>query len=504
MANHVTGEEGAYGERVEGLQFRLGWFGATVPILFFIVYAVTISVFFSIRSGQGPPEIALVMGAIGGLILGLFLMRGSWASYCQGIFDGMAQPVGVVAIVAWFWAGMFAQVLQVGGLVDGLVWLGTVTGVQGPLFVVATFVLAATFASAVGTGFGTTVAFCTLMFPAGLLVGADPVLMFGAILSGAAFGDNLAPVSDTTIVSAVTQETDVPGVVRSRFKYAIVAAIPAAVLFFLVGLGREGLDLSGTSAGALTAEIGPRGLVLLVPFALVILLALGGQHIITAMTWGILVGVAFIPLFGLGELRDVFYVDVVSGEVGGALVNGVQGFLTMSILILLIVASAHLMRLGGALEQIKRTMMGFIHQSVRRAEVAIWSVVASLNVFITINTAAEIAAAPFVSEVGKLFRLHPYRRANILDATTSALGYIFPWSGGVLVGYATLRTLAAQYDWIPAIAPTEVWPFVFHGWLLLVVMLIAALTGYGRTYEGPDGSETKEPPPELTTPQVRA
>ena len=58
--------------------------------------------------------------------------------------------------------------------------------------------------------------------------------MLGAILSGAAFGDNLAPVSDTTIVSAVTQDTDVPGVVRSRFKYAIAAAIPSLILFLIL------------------------------------------------------------------------------------------------------------------------------------------------------------------------------------------------------------------------------------------------------------------------------
>ena len=73
------------------------------------------------------------------------------------------------------------------------------------------------------------------MFPSGLILGADPVWLFAAILSGAAFGDNLAPVSDTTVVSATTQETDIPGVVRSRFKYAIAAAVPTLVIFLIFG-----------------------------------------------------------------------------------------------------------------------------------------------------------------------------------------------------------------------------------------------------------------------------
>ena len=138
--------------------------------------------------------------------------------------------------------------------------------------------------------------------------------------------------------------------------------------------------------------------------------------------------------------------------------------------------------------------MRFAGKSVARAETAIWSIVFSLNVFITINTAAEIAAAPVVSNLGRRFKLHPYRRANILDAVTSALGYIFPWGGGVLIGYATIRGLADQYDFITVVAPTQVWMFVLHGWFLAILMLIAAMTGFGRRYEAKDGSPTKTPP----------
>lgn len=49
------------------------------------------------------------------------------------------------------------------------------------------------------------------MYPAGIVLGANPAAVMGAIISGAAFGDNVSPVSDTTIVSAATQETDVGG-----------------------------------------------------------------------------------------------------------------------------------------------------------------------------------------------------------------------------------------------------------------------------------------------------
>jgi Na+/H+ antiporter NhaC len=469
------------------LKFYGARLGAAVPLLFFVVWAIAISV------AGVPSEYGLILGMVIGLTVGMLLCRSRWADYANAIFAGMASPVATVTIVAWFWAGMFAQVLRVGGLVDGLVWLGGQSNATGGYFVGATFVLAATFGTAVGTGYGTAVAFCTLMFPAGLILGADPVWLFAAILSGAAFGDNLAPVSDTTVVSATTQETDIPGVVRSRFKYALLAAVPALVLFIL--LGGDGMDPNRAQAAELLADsASPNGLALLAPFALVIFLALSGHHILVSLTWGIVTAIALELFLGLAPAEAILYFDASTDTVGGALVDGIAGYLGLSILILLIVAGGHLMRLGGALDALVDALKRFARASVARAEAAMWSFVFTLNVFITINTAAEIAAAPVISQLGKRFRLHPYRRANMLDAVTSAIGYIFPWGGGVLIGYQTIRNLESQYDFVQAVPPTEVWRFVLHGWFLAAVMLIAALTGFGRTYEADDGTETKVAP----------
>jgi len=469
------------------LKFYGGRLGSAVPLLFFVIWAIVISV------AGVPSEHGLILGMVIGLTVGMVLCRSRWAEYANAIFAGMASPVATVTIVAWFWAGMFAQVLRVGGLVDGLVWLGGQSNATGGYFVGATFVLAATFGTAVGTGYGTAVAFCTLMFPAGLMLGADPVWLFAAILSGAAFGDNLAPVSDTTVVSATTQETDIPGVVRSRIKYALLAAVPALILFVL--LGGDGMDPDLARAAELLADTAsPDGLALLVPFALVIFLALTGHHILVSLTWGIVTAIALELSLGLAAPEAILFFEPSTDTVGGALVDGIAGYLGLSILILLIVAGGHLMRLGGALDALIDALTRFARASVARAEAAMWALVFTLNAFITINTAAEIAAAPVISQLGKRFRLHPYRRANMLDAMTSAIGYIFPWGGGVLIGYQTIRTLESQYDFVLAVPPTEVWRFVLHGWFLAAVMLIAALTGFGRTYEDDDGTETKVPP----------
>jgi Na+/H+ antiporter NhaC len=469
------------------LAFRGGKAMSAVPLVFFVAWAIGISV------ADTPNENGLILGAVIGITLGMFLCKQKWSDYADEVFAGMANRIATVTIVAWFWAGMFAQVLRAGGLVDGLVWLGGASHASGGIFVGATFTLAAVFASAVGTGYGTTVAFCTLMYPAGLIMGADPVWLFGAILSGAAFGDNLAPVSDTTVVSATTQETDIPGVVRSRFKYALAAAVPALVIFTVFGGGNGTMD-AARAQEIFDATARPDGLVLLIPFAFVIFLAMRGYHILVTLTWGIVSACVLGFAVGLLTLHDIFYLEPERDVVGGALVDGIAGYVSLSILVLLIVAGGHIMKLGGAMDAMVGGLARLAGRSVARAECAIWSIVFSLNVFITINTAAEITAAPVVSQLGKRFHLHPYRRANFLDAVTSALGYIFPWGGGVLIGYSTISRLSDSYDFIVVVPPDQVWAYVLHGWFLAAVMLFAAITGFGRTYEARDGSQTKVAP----------
>lgn len=470
-------------KQINKLKFRLGAFGAVVPLLFFVIWAITISVL------QISSEIGLVLGAVIGIALGLFFCKSKWGDYAQGLFDGLAQPVGVIAMVAWFWAGMFAEVLQAGGLVEGLVWLGNASGVTGSLFVGMTFLLAALFSTAVGTGYGTAVAFCTLMYPAGVAVGADPTMMFAAILAGAVFGDNLAPVSDTTIVSATTQDADVPGVVRSRFKYSVVAAVPALLMFLIFGGG------GGTYAAAsssMNSSAQPGGLILLIPFAIVIILALSGQHLLTSLTWGIISAIPLILVMHLGSIGDIIHFNPDADQpAGGALIDGISGYVNMAVLILLIVGASHLLRLGGTMQVITRALIKWIKGITLRAELAMWAIVGLLNSAITINTAAEITAAPFVKELGEKYNIHRYRRANLLDAMTSALGYIFPWGAPLLLGYSAIVNMHDKYDWLPVVNPTDVFPFVFQGWFLVIVMLIAVLTGWGRRYEGKNGEELK-------------
>ncbi|MFB6222381.1 MAG: Na+/H+ antiporter NhaC family protein [Haloarcula sp.] len=489
------------GPDVEEIEFYGGRWMSVIPIGLFILWAIIQSGLFGIGDTTG-----LVAGMLVALIVGMFFVKGDWKDYANTIFDGMTKRVAATAVVAWLWAGMFSNTLQAGGFVGGLVWAANAAEVGGALFPAATFILAALLATGIGTGYGTTVAFSALFFPAGILLGANPVLLFGSILSGAVFGDNLAPVSDTTIVSAVTQDADIGGVVASRFKYAIIAAVLAFSAYVFAGSMMSGLDISQQARDLFVQSSEPAGLIHLISMLVVIVTAVMGRHIVEAISWGLIVAVVFNVVFGLAPLSDVLLfkipessaaaswagglpiakvVEAGSAGVTGSIYNGAAGFFPLIVLVLLIISGSEIMIRGGGFEAIQDWLLTNVATGVRSAETTMVIGTAFVNSMITINTAAEIAIAPYIARIGRRYNINGYRRANILDANTSALGYIFPWAGGVLIGFATLQGLPAQYEWFTSsmiVNPIQVWPFVFHGWFLFGVFIISALTGFGLEY----------------------
>ena len=71
-------------------------------------------------------------------------------------------------------------------------------GMKGGIFVAFTFLAARIVSTATGSSIGTMFIAFPIFYPAGIMLGANENMMAGSIVSGAIFGDNLAPISDTT------------------------------------------------------------------------------------------------------------------------------------------------------------------------------------------------------------------------------------------------------------------------------------------------------------------
>ncbi len=305
------------------LSFYGGLAGALVPLVAFLAGVIALGL-----SGA-PDERGFWPILIAALALALALARDPHA-YAETMIRGMSQPIVMLMVVAWMLAGILAALMKASGFVEALVWVAGKAGVAGGGYVAASFLICCAVSTSTGTSLGTLLLTTPLLYPAGGALGAEPVVLVGAILGGATFGDNVSPISDTTIASAATQGADLGGVVRSRMRYALPAAALALGAAALLG-GADG----GAPAGAVAAS-SPRGLPMLLAPALVLVLLLRRRHLVEGLMAGIVAAAAVALGFRLILPGDVLYVDAERFSARGLVVDGIEGSVGIVVFTLLL------------------------------------------------------------------------------------------------------------------------------------------------------------------------
>ena len=256
-----------------------------------------------------------------------------------------------------FIIGMFSQMMKDSNASEGFVWLANMMNLTGGIFVAFVFLACCIISTATGSSIGTMFAAYPIFFAAGTVLGANPAVLAGAITSGCIFGDNLAPISDTTIASAATQQfkngepADIAGVVASRFKYSLVAGLIAIVLFALFGGGGEFAADGETMGDQLR-------LVMLIPVVGLLYTAIKTRDLFKAITVGLIVGTITGLVSGIFTLESLF---ASSGELGnhvsGFLPTGVASMMSTITLVISVFGIMGVLEAAGAIDKIVGTIL---------------------------------------------------------------------------------------------------------------------------------------------------
>ena len=87
-----------------------------------------------------------------------------------------------------------------------------------------------------GTAFGTAATMGVISMTMGIAMGADPVLLGGAIVSGAYFGDRASPMSTSALLVSELTETNVFSNIRGMLRRSLIPFIVCCVLYTLAGI----------------------------------------------------------------------------------------------------------------------------------------------------------------------------------------------------------------------------------------------------------------------------
>jgi Na+/H+ antiporter NhaC len=473
-------------EQRKKLEFHGSIAVAFIPLIVFLGFCI---LYFVILKAF--EMYALAMGGIVGLMIGALFSK-NYGEYWNAVCDGIANRVTISIVLILFVIGMFSAMIKSCNVSGGFVWLANSIGMHGSAFTVFTFVALCIIATATGSSIGTMFTAFPIFYPAGVILGANPAVLAGAIVSGAIFGDNLAPISDTTIMSASTQEyttkpgtADIGGCVSTRFKYSLAASLLACVFFALFGSAASISDIPVL----LTAKsANPVSLIMLIPVGIMLIVSVKTRDIYKAITVGLLLGT--ITGLGFHLISWSHVLNVTNGTPGGFLSDGISGMMATATLVISVFGIMGVLKAAGAFELVTDMILSSkAGKSVRGAELlSAAGICITTILFGGVTSASIITFGPILNQVGKDRQIHPYRRANLLDGFANSLPVCIPFLS-VFVYLGALLTKG--YEGIPAMSAVQVAAGMIYPFCLFVVLLFAVISGWGRRFEGPDGIELK-------------
>lgn len=106
---------------------------------------------------------------------------------------------------------------------------------KGTLFPAMAFILVAALTFCTGSLWGMSAVVAPIVFPLGAVIGADPILIMAAIISGGAFGSHACFYTDATLLSSTSAGIDNIEHAMSQLPYVIIAAVASIIGFIICG-----------------------------------------------------------------------------------------------------------------------------------------------------------------------------------------------------------------------------------------------------------------------------
>lgn len=448
--------------KVKRIEFRFGMAGKLAPL---IVAALMIGWAALSQSNVN----GYVLAFFAALVTGIIFAKDEKA-YGEAMVYGLGKPMFGVIVLAVILAAVSGKLISASGAVQTIAAYVVAAGFTGKLFVAAAFLITCLLAFATGTSVGTYFVVIPILFPVGVMAGAAPEFMIGAIVSGAAFGDNLGPISDTTIASSATQHADLGTVVKTRMRYSLPAAAGALLLFLLFSRTTDG----GGALKMAQGETNPVSLVMLAVPVVIIVLCMMRKHLITALSFGILAGIAAGLLFGVYTMDQL--ISFPGGfSVSGAIIEAITGTAGTVAMLIAVFSLLGVMECGGLFEDVRGLLERFARRE-RSSEATIILSVGILSMVTGVISVAIVALGDLINEIGEKTGVNRYRRANLMDCTGCVFCFLAPWTVHCVIP----AQLSAQFGEGFAVAPASV-PFVnYYSICMLVILVVAVMTGYGR------------------------
>lgn len=401
-----------------------GWLALSPLFVFLCVYLVS-SIF-----AHDFYKIPISAAFLAASIYAIAICRGKNMEERIATFSEGAGNKNVLLMI-WIFvlAGAFAATAKEIGAIDATVNLA-LRILPGKLLYAGLFIASCFISMSIGTSVGTIVALVPVAagiaeeLATGGVSGtfASAPFITGIIVGGAFFGDNLSFISDTTIAATRTQECSMADKFKVNIRIVAPAALVVAALYIFLG-----------SSVTVMPEAGPIEWVKLIPYVLVIALAVSGMDVAAVLTIGLAVN-AIIGLGG-GDMGWTSFLESIG--------SGISGMGDLIIVTMLAGGMLELIKSNGGLDFIVNGLTRKINGK-RGAELSIAALVSLANLCTANNTIAIITTGRIAKDITDRFGLDPRKTASILDTFSCLIQGLIPYGAQILMaaGLAGISTIS--------------------------------------------------------------
>lgn len=406
------------------------------PIVLFLVMYLVVSLVIG-DFYKMPIAVAMLTASVWSIVI----LRGRKLTDRMEVYSRSAGNANILYMI-WIFvlAGAFAALAKGIGSVDATV-AGVLSVFPARYIVPAVFLAACIISMAIGTSVGTVVALTPLAVEMAQNSGTDLPYMVAVVLSGAFFGDNLSFISDTTIAATRTQGCDM----QAKFKANVWLVVPAAALTLCI------YAFSGTGSASSAAMVSSAtDWLLMLPYLLIIAMALAGVNVSVVLCCGITATLAIAWTRGI----DVMDTMTMMG-------SGIDSMGNLIIITLMAAGMLGVVKECGGIDFI----LGFFTRHIkgsRGAQGAIALLVGIVNLCTANNTVAIITVGGISREIGEQYGVAARKRASLLDTGACVVQCIIPYGAQTLLATA-----------LAGISPAAPWMYLYYPWILGIIVVIS-------------------------------
>ncbi|MBO5413390.1 MAG: hypothetical protein J6A29_03705 [Clostridia bacterium] len=389
-------------------------------------------------------------------------------------------------IVIFLLAGILSSVLKNSGISNAFLTFCMKVGVNAKFLPAIIFIICCVISTLIGTSTGTISMAVPIFLPLTATVNCNPALILGAIVSGSFFGDNLSPISDTTIISVSTMKVDLYETLKERAKVSLTCLVLSSLIYTILGH----LLIADSAINITYNNYSLKPILMMLTFLLMIILLVRKNDMISVLLVCDVFAICISLVCGFINIGELFSQNscIISG------IEGVFGVIIFWIFLYILIGFIP----EGIIERFIEKRVNTCNKDTKINFIAILTIILSV-IMVSNNTAAMSIISKFIDKSFK--NKTQIEKANIYDGLSCAVPGLLTYN----TAFMLMVSLAYDTGCLPEnFSVVSIMLFSVNSILLLVTYSIMALYNPKKhkddslikqleeTYEAPEKVEEEE------------